>query len=520
MKKYLLLFLLLLPVAVSLYDLELYDGWVTSGTYFDIDGDTYRAIYIRNDNTSVFYLPYGVTAVIHLKNETCVREWLYEVCQEDIKFEKNGEEVPPTIHDKYINISMLVTITFSDVRLEVNRSFDKEELYLQENTDVRVDIIKHGKEDVTNITYIDRYNSDFVITPLSGCNRRGNNIIWKGDLNNSNRHVCIYNIRPVRETSFENNVTLSYTLLEKFREENYAKQFEVQETPLLFESSYREKAHTGDDVDFNLSLDVLKDIEIKELRITYPKIFTLKNKSKEFQTIENRLQCRDKLLEEDTEKDFFFILNTGHIGEHVVNLSLVYTYNNALKKINQLYKINYTGDIFHVTLLNATNRSIIRLSNPENILYERIQVFVGGHEFYLAKLEKRRFKEFGFPLMENGTHSVLVKFDSIYGQRVAETYHLEYGQSTYVTDEELEEQIVEPPEEETEERKWFDIDFNIDTKKIIVGVSVFGGSLLIIGIITLIKNKFSKSDIEKEIAELRKQEESLDEELQEETEEE
>jgi len=88
----------------------------------------------------------------------------------------------------------------------------------------------------------------------------------------------------------------------------------------------------------------------------------------------------------------------------------------------------------------------------------------------------------------------------MHGQIIENSYDLKYGESTYVPVEDLDAQEEEL---ETEVVKEKNNKVNIDMKQMLTIFSIMFGVIIIIGLIFTIKSKFTKSGLDKEIAEIK-----------------
>jgi len=504
MKKSVLLMLFLVVVSsVNAIDYLLeYDGWVTSNDKFEVKDETLRMIHIRNPNTTVVYFPNGLNVVINPGNETCDDEWLYEVCVKNIKYEKNGEEVPPDINDYNIDISVYLNVSIADIGLVFEREFEEKDLLAGETLDITTTITKKGKEQFTNVSYVDVFSKDFDLVVYSGCIKKGNKIIWTSDLMIENNHECKYSIRGLRETEYENNASLSYVVLGRDVSEKLENMFKVDTSAVLFDLGIeRDNQSAGENNKILLNIEALKDAEVSRLDLTLPDHFKIVNISPEFRVENEKYVIKGLSLIEDDELDYFVEFTTGFQGNHSVKSSLSYTYGGVIKNINQEVVVEITGITFYLSLFQRNNLSIIQVLNPSTKPFREIWIQIANESFYVQKIDPRRFKELEFPILENKTYSVKLKYRTEFGQLLEETYGLKYGVSTFKGEEQLEKQEEEQEDVVIEKKKKLDI--NIDPR---IVYAVFGSILVALSlffIISKIKNKAGKSDLDKEIDKIR-----------------
>ena len=153
---------------------------------------------------------------------------------------------------------------------------------------------------------------------------------------------------------------------------------------------------------------------------------------------------------------------------------------------------------------------MLRVNNPSFDTFSDIIVNVGSEKLALQKLGDWRFKEFEFPYLGAGKHNISVRYRTMYGQQREKTIHLEYGESTFVSEEsiKLEEQIEEKEEIKTNEtNKNFELD--IDPNTLLVLFGIVGGIIVLIGIVSFIKSKRS-GNIGQEIKDIQEAEKKND----------
>ena len=202
-KLILLLFVLLLPICLSLHNLIIYDDWVLSGEKLNISNQTFKAIYVKNNNSTVVYFPEGISIVIFPGNKTCSSEWIYSVCQSGQKFEKNGKEVIPSINDPNIDVYLNLEINSTNISLSFSKELNKT-MYLGDRILVKTIIEKKGTTsfyDMTNISYIDSFSEDFDIQITEGCNQKKHSVVWESETLSS-KHECVYVLTPKKKIKF------------------------------------------------------------------------------------------------------------------------------------------------------------------------------------------------------------------------------------------------------------------------------------------------------------------------------
>jgi len=115
-----ILLLILLPIALAAHDEKLFDSTVISDVPFNIQGNEFRAIYMKPSNTVLIRYPDGVSDVLGV-NGSCSAEWIYRACITDLKFMIRGKQVPDDIREANMNATFKLRLNSSYFYL--NRSF-------------------------------------------------------------------------------------------------------------------------------------------------------------------------------------------------------------------------------------------------------------------------------------------------------------------------------------------------------------------------------------------------------------
>ena len=499
----LLLILLIIPTSYALYDKVIYDDWVLSGEKFTIDNETYRAIYVKSSNSTVVYFPGGLSLAISPENISCTSEWIYRACQTNQKFEKNGNPVPSDIHDPYIDVSLYLIINITDIRLDLNKSFDTESLYVGDSINIETTIEKYSKEDITNVSFIDVFSDDFVITITKGCKLKGSTVYWNGDMINKSRHVCKYNVRPVRETEITNTANLSYEVFGKRISKSQSNELIIDETVLLLNiSAPSENVSAGKNATINLTLEAINDVTINNLKITFPGNFKLINRSYEFKIETDGLSLSDFNLDKGDSRTLFFVVQSGFVGPYEISLETDFVYNKLVKNIKKTVDLTYVGQTFFVSLLERNNKSILQLANPGTDFYRTIEAKINNNTFKLQRLDARKFHEFEFSVSNQETLNVSVRYWTKFGQIIYDTHSLKYGESTYIEEDLVAQEDVTNTETDAEKQKSA---INLDTGPLLIVFGIIIGVVFIIGIIFTIKSKFTKSGLDKEIEDIKEE---------------
>jgi len=495
----LVLLLLLIPLSYAEYEDEIFNKWVYSGSYFNISGEQYRVIHVLQANTTVLYLPSGHNFVIHHNNESCSDDGIYQVCYDNIKYEKNGEQVPPTINDPNIDINLKLIIKKSNLGLEVEREFETEDLFVGKEVDVTTTINKIGEENILNITYKDVYPDFVKLSSVRGsCKILDNSIIYKGDLNMSNKRVCYYTIEPLKDKDFINNYSVDYMVLSKRMSKNYDKDFEVGYTPLTYNIEVSNKSvRIYENVTIKITLTTTEAVNIRGMNLDFPDHFKIVGHN-----FDSKELTYSNILDDDT-KEFNLTFYTGFSGNHTVNFNVEYDFSNVIGKINENINVYYWHRELFVELVNKTNHTVIRILNPHELYFRDIKLRFNEKVLEKKRLDSRTFYEWKINKTTE-KQEVELSYRTISGQIITNNYLLAEGERNFEVGrkllqglkevEEVEEKIVQKPKKKIE----------INTELLLIIGAVLVGAMFIFGIFSFIKSRKSSS-LDREIAELKKQ---------------
>ena len=473
-----LFFLIIFPSNVfSIYDQVIYDGWVLSGSYLNLSNEQYRVIYVKNTNSTVVYFPGGISAVISPTNKSCSKEWIYSVCQTNQKFERAGYDVLPTVNDPNINVSLYLQINSSNVSLSIEKNISNI-LYVGDSIEIETIIKKKGSNslyEISNISFVDLFSSDFDIFIVKGCNLRNEKLVFASE-KISNIHKCVFKISPKKSLNFTNNITLKYDLFGKEEIIQKSYNIEVLDLPFTIKKSIEKTKKIGEVFQGNISIKALNNFIVKNISFDLPGSVKLINSTFEVNN-----------LELDNSKIYQFTFNNTKTGNLSINYSVLYTYSNKDFIYDSTFLIKSIEIPFMIQLLNRENISILRLNNPTENSFSNILIISNNDSFELDHLGPNKFHEFE-TYLKNIT-KINYSYNTIYGEKI----------NRYLD-------LVAKKEENSPVVSFKKNKFNLDIKinfdiLIYIGVGILG-ALIIFKLSTFFKSK--KSKLDKEIEKIRK----------------
>ncbi len=475
MKKSLIfLIVVILPVCSAMYDVNIFDGWALSGDYFNLSQGEFRVIYIRPTNSTVVYFPEGISAVVSPQNKSCVREWIYSVCQSDQQFRRNGVDVLPTINDPNIDISLYLEINTSNISLDYNRDMQNQ-LYMGDKVLVHTTIRKKSSkglaDEIVNISYIDTFSDDFQIEIIDGCRLVDNKVVWASQTMSSSHH-CRFYLSPKNKASFVNNVTVKYAAFGKTQYRTYLEEISIVELPFSYEKRFSSSSKKPGQVsELNITLGSDSDFTLLNFSFELPETVTLLTPLKKDIVMNAGVKVTEK-----------FEFNNTFVGSYVINYTLYYEYQGKGYSIDDFFEINYTDVFFDVLVIEKQNYSVVRLNNPTQKTFSDIELFTSGQNFSLDLLGPKKFHEFK---LHNNTTDFNYSFYTEKGQKIQE--------SVTAT---IEKESDQKPETSAR-RKW-----NFDLKYVLIPAIAIAAVLIVFNLSRIIKPK--KTTLDKEIEEIRK----------------
>ncbi len=477
---------------------NIYDGWVYSGVRFTIENETYLVNYIYENNATVLYFPSGVSGLIDASHSQCTSVLEYTVCQTKQRFQINGENVPPDIHDLRLNVSLYLKINKTGADIAITREILPESLFLGDVSEIKTKIENTGQFDIVNISYYDYYSNNFSIEIVNGCWKKNNSVVWIGDLNKSKNTLCTYRLMPLKNTIYKNMAVVSFIWGEKTVEKTTSRVFDVKEQPFTFDITYTNKTLKTEEVFLgNIVINPLNNFNLKELKIVLPSSFELINYSRDFKYMQNALIFENYEMRNQNKKTFYFNVKSRYAGIFLINTSLSYSYNNIVKKVVKSFLANYAPEIFQIGLYNVRNSSVLRISNTKNVSFKDIEISIANFRFNESFLEPNRFKEFNFQLLPDSKYDVGVKYVSQYGQTLYNSFVLAYGESTDAG----EVMIKNQKNEAITQKKGVFIDKNI---MIVAALIVMISAILFVGL-TRFKAKVKKTVLDEEVEKIKEE---------------
>lgn len=475
MKKVLLIFLLLIPLVHALYEDVVYDGWVKSDESFEVNNQTYKAIYIRQTNSTVVYFPDGVSTLISPSNMSCSKEWIYSVCQDGQKFEKKGIEVIPSINDLNINVSLKLQINSSKTELNYLKELNDIN-YVGDKILVKTLIEKKGTSsfyDIHNISYVESFSENYHFQIISGCSKKNNKIVWESSSMGS-KHECIFYLFPLKEKNISNIVSLSYEILGKKIEKNITQKIQTINLPFEYELIKDNKQiEIGNIFNFSIKLIPLSDFTLEKINLIYPESFTLLTPK------EDNIN-----MNKSSSKKFTYFFNNTYSGTHSINAEIYYSYGSIKNKVIIETEAKYYNDFFDMSLFSRNNRSILRLNNPRKDTYSNISFMVNNDSYNLNNLGSNKFYE--FELKNTNKTNINISYYTKYGQLKKEILSLS-------SEKEVPIEVLETASKKS---------FNFNPKFLMFGLGIILISLILFKAFSMFNKK--KSTLDKEIEEIRK----------------
>ncbi|MBT3463933.1 hypothetical protein HN451_03020 [archaeon] len=502
----------------ALYEEKIFDGWVESGKKFAIDGENYTATYIIGNNLTVVRFPGNYQDVID-NNESCKEGWIYKTCLMDKKFKINDKEVPWHIHAANIDISLELEMYASYSNIDIQKTIGKENLLTKETAEVILILNNTGKLE-SDIVATDYYGPAFHVVITEGlCKEQNNRVVFSTHLKPQRFSECKYIIKALRNGSFENNISVNYTVMDRSRVSEEQIIIEIENSAILVEPRNLDiitEPSLNKTIWMNLS--ATQDIEVQRFSLIFPENIVLIDTTEEYHESTDSTFWRAN-MEENEVKNLSFNIKSDLVVNSSIKYVIDYISDGLAKTLEGTYFFESTQDFFYAGLVNISNRTVFRVANPTNNVFKDIKIRLLDGEKIIEEMEidelgKLRFKEYN---LTKTTDSYEIDFKTIFGQPLSVKNELSFIKienifenltryQDHVKEEEKEilEEIIE------KEKKWSISDININWEIIGIAAGVF-----IVGILVVVLfNKPKQDSIEKEIEDLKKQEKQENEEEQ------
>lgn len=491
MKKGVFLFLILFVSYASANDVVLYNNWIKTGEPFSVGNDTFLVNYILESNATLIRFPEGISAAIYAGNMNCTQEWLYTVCQKGQKFQIAGKDVPPDVRSNSLDVSVFLTINKTEAGLAIKKEGMPSLFFIGDSATIKLRLEKIGSPIVYNISYSEAFPGFYVESLSSMCGAAKGGLTFYADIM-SDAVTCVYRLTPNFEMVSNSTETVSYVVLEKPTTKTKSSKIEVLNSPVTVDIRYNKSQPIQSELAFILKISNNVLASPKEVFVFFPGPFAKKSSSPEFTVIENSLR-----LQNPKNADYIFTLQNNISGNYSLNVSINYEYNGLMQQTRQTFPIEITKKMFAISVFKQENGSLIRLSNTEPLAFKNIRLFSGGTVLWLPVLEKNRYKEFFIPFYDNKT-GLGVSYQTEFGELFNETLFVTY--TTYTL----------PPQTKIEDDKkelkggfgFEDLKIDLPKEAIWIGLVVFAVFLLFI----FIKSRPEKSELDKEIEELKEEE--------------
>ncbi|MCM2325667.1 MAG: hypothetical protein NDI94_04335 [Candidatus Woesearchaeota archaeon] len=495
MKRFVVILLvLLLPLVSAMYEKKVYDGWIKTGMPVTIDGTNITFSYMRETNTTVITF---LDSVVIIDPETgdCAKEGIYSFCQTKQAFYKGSIEVPPTISSRDINTSLYFKINSSALGLNISKTYDEDRFYKNIPIDVEIRISRmNSKQEITSIMFNDSYSGDFRIIDVVGCSKKEGIIylylqVYESDI------ICTYTLVPQSNGTFTSAASLNYDFAKKAVGTKIVRTIDVKNSPIeLRITDFNESFRPGESYLLNFTLTPHQELSVTSLVVAIPKDILVMNRSPLLKQTQNNVR-KDKFEINET-MTYFVLLNSTRIGDFPINISIDYIYHDRPSNVEKVVWLDYALEMFEIELIEKGLDDILRISNGKELTYKDISIQYDNMTLKLDSLEPRRYKEFLVGQMRND--SLEIRFMTQYGERikVVRDLNLSRENQSVSGNNMTQNKTVSLPSQTIEEKKVK----NLSAMFIVLAVCL--GLLLIV---VLFKKGSGKSQLDKEIEEIKKQ---------------
>ena len=537
-----IVFLLFLPLALSLTEESLYSGIIRGGQTVTADNFEF---YFQVAPEGGVLIEYDGKRTIVMESSCKVKDNL-NFCVGNISFAYRNVTAWKDIYETTAEISAMKG------ELGITKTIEKTTLMIGETSEVELSFGNTGSKEIQNVVFKDSYPISIGVTEVVGCsfNRNDNSVEWRGDMKMGVTKTCSYNLEGLSAVEYDSKAEASYfdglTVQNDYSDEveitvqNYSLQVEYNLT--------KSRLEIGEFINTSFDLKNIRDgdISVQSFKIDIPTNFKIIKKGGWLDKKGQILSWRGS-LESNEVKTFTVELQAVRTGNTPIYMEKQYKVEEFTRKFTEPLEMEVYCDClavnhevpdeispgkeirFKVNLFNPSYANKFKdvklgvfsnipfadqISNFHSVFDERkslilydykINVPVEGDYYYNLSVGYKS---------DYGQYFKLNKYISIEGgtvkeevEEVFEEYSEEVNETSKVEPEEPEEEEIVSAENATEEEIETS-SFEIEGKKSpLTTVVIVLGLLLIVGFMIGII-KFRKEKKKEEEQESKEKEDS------------
>ena len=253
-----LIILFLLPCVLA-DEQDLFKGWVYNGQSIKVDDQQYGiSLYNSGEKLTIYHNNFDYYSVEFNHSE-------YRNGKR-VVFEKSRYDTLKEEYKAYIKISKKLP------EIEIQRNFERNNIYLGDEIEVEVIIKNLGDEDLDNVTFIDIYPEAINLTDSYGSSFIDeNSVIWRGDIDDDIEFK--YEIKALKKFKGMMRGKVSY-IDEGSEKKEFSsnKNLEIKSFADIEMNLDKEDLMVGEENTLHLGItnELDEEIELKNLQISFP----------------------------------------------------------------------------------------------------------------------------------------------------------------------------------------------------------------------------------------------------------
>jgi hypothetical protein len=321
-----ILLLVLMPSAFSIYSESVYSGTVEDKDILDISGHAFK---FRIDPvSSKVYIEIDVSGVIISSNECKIKD-SFEICIGNVSFSYRNYEDYYDVYKAVVDVSQIKS------QIDVTNTIQQSNLLIEEETTAEMAVENTADVVAEDVTAVISIPQSISVTDLEGCKKISGNIVFEGDVYPTQVRKCTYRVTGLSGGDFELKANVTYfDGTGQVSATSGAVSGKVYNYSLKI-SPQLNKSRFGIQEKFNLAIDIENindqyDLQITALSIKIPEKLLLLERP-EHTSGNDRLISWSGTLEAGEKKSLIMQLQGQITGNHSVPVEASYKISKFLR---------------------------------------------------------------------------------------------------------------------------------------------------------------------------------------------
>ncbi|MBD3313844.1 hypothetical protein GF345_05360 [Candidatus Woesearchaeota archaeon] len=202
--RYLTVFLaLMLILPTVLADDYIFEGWVTTGDSFEVNGDAYLVSQGVTATSAIIMGPSGVHVI---DEDECITANKMRFCVDDFKYTIGGNV---TIHGSDTQ-DFYITVSEPGADLDVEIDAEPSDIMIDDTAEITITIQNNGDEGATGLYYEEIVPPELEVTSTYNLVQMGNKLTWRGGIPANSEKQMTYKVKGRKKFSGQLQGELTY----------------------------------------------------------------------------------------------------------------------------------------------------------------------------------------------------------------------------------------------------------------------------------------------------------------------